>query len=58
MSSEFFRFAASLPVRFDGGDRRIAISLAVAGDLSDFKSPLDNSPIEFQLQPGEIETPA
>lgn len=31
---------------------------AGASDLSDFKSPLDNSPIEFQLQTGEVETPA
>jgi cytochrome c-L len=31
---------------------------ASAGDLSDFKNPLDNSPMNFQLQPGEIETPA
>ena len=33
-------------------------SLASAGDLSDFKNPLDNSPMTFQLQPGEVETPA
>src|ERR1700685_1598795 len=31
---------------------------ANAGDLSDFKSPLDNSPMTFQLQTGEVETPA
>ena len=36
----------------------IARSPANAGDLSDFKNPLDNSPITFQLQPGEVETPA
>ena len=36
----------------------LAMSLANAGDLSDFKSPLDNSPITFQLLPGEVETPA
>lgn len=36
----------------------LAISVANADDLSDFKSPLDNSPITFQLQPGEVETPA
>lgn len=29
-----------------------------AADLSDFKSPLDGSPITFRLQPGEVETPA
>jgi len=34
------------------------LSLAAAGDLSDFKSPLDNSPMTFPLQPGEVETPA
>ena len=33
-------------------------SLANAGGLSDFKNPLDNSPMTFQLQAGEIETPA
>jgi cytochrome c-L len=33
-------------------------SRAYAGDLSDFKNPLDNSPMSFQLQPGEVETPA
>jgi cytochrome c-L len=31
---------------------------AVAGDLSDFKSPLDNSPMTFPLAAGEVETPA
>jgi cytochrome c-L len=31
---------------------------AVAGDLSDFKSPLDNSPMTFPLQSGEVETAA
>lgn len=34
------------------------VSLASAGDLSDFKSPFDNSPMKFALQPGEVETPA
>ena len=33
------------------------LSLAAAGDLSDFKSPLDNSPMTFPLQAGEVETP-
>jgi cytochrome c-L len=33
-------------------------SLSRAGDLSDFKNPLDNSPMTFPLQPGEVETPA
>jgi cytochrome c-L len=33
-------------------------SPASAGDLSDFKSPLDNSPMTFPLQAGEVETPA
>ncbi len=36
----------------------LAMSPANADDLSDFKNPLDNSPITFQLQPGEVETPA
>jgi cytochrome c-L len=34
------------------------VSPAAAGDLSDFKSPLDNSPMTFPLQAGEVETPA
>jgi cytochrome c-L len=34
------------------------LSAAAAGDLSDFKSPLDNSPMTFPLQAGEVETPA
>ena len=34
------------------------LSPAAAGDLSDFKSPLDNSPMTFPLQAGEVETPA
>jgi cytochrome c-L len=33
-------------------------SLASAGGLSDFKNPLDNSPMTFQLQAGEVETSA
>jgi cytochrome c-L len=36
----------------------LAIPFAVAGDLADFKSPLDNSPMIFELQSGEVETPA
>jgi cytochrome c-L len=33
--------------------------VANAGDvLSDFKSPIDDSPMQFPLQPGEVETPA
>ncbi len=31
---------------------------AAAANLSDFKNPLDDSPMEFTLQPGEVETPA
>ena len=27
-------------------------------DLADFKNPLDNSPMTFELKPGEVETPA
>jgi cytochrome c-L len=33
-------------------------SPAIAGDLTDFKSPLDNSPMTFPLAAGEVETPA
>ena len=36
----------------------ISASLARAGDTADFKSPLDNSPMTFELQSGETETPA
>ena len=36
----------------------LGLSPATAGDLLDFKSPLDNSPMTFPLQTGEFETPA
>jgi cytochrome c-L len=40
----------------------VVISLSArplgAADLSDFKNPLNGSPMEFHLQPGETETPA
>jgi cytochrome c-L len=36
----------------------LAVSFVAAGDVADFKSPLDNSPITFELQSGEVETPA
>jgi cytochrome c-L len=36
----------------------LAVSSVAAGDVADFKSPLDNSPITFELQPGELETSA
>ena len=36
----------------------LGVSLASAGDVADFKSPWDNSPMTFELQPGEVETPA
>ena len=36
----------------------LAVSFVAAGDLADFRSPLDNSPMTFELQPGEVETPA
>jgi cytochrome c-L len=35
----------------------MAISYVAAGDVADFKNPLDNSPMTFELQPGEVETP-
>lgn len=31
---------------------------AMADGLADFKSPLDDSPMKFELLPGEVETPA
>jgi cytochrome c-L len=34
------------------------LSSAGAGDLPDFKSPLDNSPMTFPLQAGEVESTA
>jgi len=52
MSNRFRQFA----VRLLSGNA-LAISLASAGDLADFKNPLDNSPMTFKLQPGEVETP-
>src|SRR5882672_946573 len=36
----------------------MAVSFVAAGDVADFKSPLDNSPMTFELQTGEVETPA
>jgi len=36
----------------------LGVRFAVASDLSDFKNPIDDSPVEFELQPGEVETPA
>jgi cytochrome c-L len=36
----------------------MAVSYVAAGDVADFKNPLDNSPLTFELQPGEVETPA
>ena len=33
------------------------LSWITPGDLADFKSPLDNSAMIFELQPGEVETP-
>lgn len=36
----------------------LSLSLVYASDLSDFKNPFDNSPMKFDLQPGEVETPA
>jgi cytochrome c-L len=53
MSNRFRQFA----VRFLSVNA-LAISLASAGDVADFKSPWDNSPMTFELLPGEVETPA
>jgi cytochrome c-L len=36
----------------------LTVSFVAAGEVADFKSPLDNSPMTFELQPGEIETAA
>ena len=36
----------------------LVVSIVAAGDIADFKSPLDNSPMTFELQPGETETPS
>ena len=53
MSNRFRQFAVGfLSVN------ALAVSLALAGDVADFKSPWDNSPMTFELQPGEVETPA
>jgi cytochrome c-L len=35
----------------------MAIPYVTAGDVADFKNPLDNSPMTFELQAGEAETP-
>jgi len=35
----------------------VGLSRANAGDVSDFKNALDNSPMTFELQRGEVETP-
>src|SRR5215813_13768790 len=36
----------------------MVVSFSAAGNVADFKNPLDNSPITFELQAGEAETPA
>jgi len=36
----------------------VTVSFVAAGDVADFKSPLDDPPMTFELQPGEIETAA
>jgi cytochrome c-L len=36
----------------------LAAARVEAGDLSDFKSPLDDSPMKFEPLQGEVETPA
>lgn len=36
----------------------LVASAARPGDLSDFKHPLDGSPLEFEPLPNEVETPA
>ena len=54
MMSVFFRQRAFLALAFSV----FAVSLALAGSVADFKSPLDDSPIKFELLSGEVETPA
>jgi cytochrome c-L len=36
----------------------LVTSVARSSDMSDFKHPLDNSPLEFKPRPNEVETPA
>jgi cytochrome c-L len=36
----------------------LAASIARPSELSDFKHPLDSSPLQFELLPNEVETPA
>ena len=57
MQSEFaaVRLSLFVLVLLSGA---LSIRPANAGDVSDFKSPLDNSPMTFTLQAGEVETPA
>jgi cytochrome c-L len=40
-----------------GGHQRDGRFIVAARDVADFKGPLDNSPMTFKLQPGEVETP-
>jgi cytochrome c-L len=51
----FRRYNANLLAA--GAVNALAFTFAMAGDVADFKSPLDNSPMTFELQPGEVETP-
>jgi cytochrome c-L len=63
---ESMRFKPMLPDRLRRYDvpllaavavNALSFTFATAGDVADFKSPLDNSPMTFELQPGEVETP-
>jgi hypothetical protein len=36
----------------------MTVSFVAAGNVTDFKNPLNNSPMTFELQPDEVETPA
>jgi cytochrome c-L len=53
MSNRFRLFAVRLL-----SVNALGVSLASAGNVTDFKRPWDNAPMTFELQPGEVETPA
>jgi cytochrome c-L len=58
MQSNFFSAprVSLLALTVVGGT--LGLSPATAGDVPDFKSPLDNSPMTFPLRTGEVETSA
>ncbi len=54
-TGRFFRYSALCVMIIAGAWN---FSPARGDDLADFKSPLDGSPMKFELKPGEVETPA